>query len=212
MRKIVLSILILVSAIILFLFTYDFRAEQEQFFYAYELSHDELDMIQDGDIILRHGYGLVSDMIVKTLKEKISLSHCAIVVRNDSLFGVVHSVSQSVSDADGVQYQDINTFTKHSKMNSIILVRLRSEDSVIGEKISKRALHYYNLKVPFDHSFDLFDDSKFYCSEIVWKVIDDVAKIDIFPDKSEKSKRYLNFSNFYDSDFFDVIINHNTNR
>lgn len=212
MRKIALSISILISAIILFLFTYDFRAEQEQFFYAYQLSHDELDLIQDGDIILRHGYGLVSDMIVKTLKENISLSHCAIVIKNDSLFGVVHSVSQSVSEADGVQFQDIKTFIKHSQKNSILLVRLKSNDSLVGNKISDRALYYYKLKIPFDHSFDLFDDKEFYCSEIVWRIIMEVDDIDIFPDKSTKSKRYLNFSNFYDSDFFEVILNHNIYR
>lgn len=208
MRKVVYSILILISALGLFLLTYDFRNKQEQSFYAYKLNAEELDKIQDGDIILRYGYGFVSDVIVKTLREKYKLSHIGIVIKNDSLFGVVHSVSQSVSEADGVQFQDFKTFVKHSQKNTVLVVRLKSENKNIGSKISNKALYYLNQKIPFDHSFDLFDDKEFYCSEIIWRIILEVANIDIFPDKATEKKRYLNFSNFYDSNFFEIIINH----
>jgi len=209
MRKILFSIIIIITALFLFLLTYDYRSEQEQLFSAYMLSDEEFELIQEGDIILRHGYGLVSDIIVKTLKEDYNISHCAIVVRDEkNKLKVIHTVSQSISDQDGMQQQHLKTFIKNSKSNSIIVVRLKNNSENTGKLISQKAQELLNLKIPFDHSFDITDDSKLYCSELIWKIILDEFGIEIFPDRSNNSKSYLNFSNFYNPEFFEIIINH----
>jgi len=209
MRKILFSIIIIITALLLFLLTYDFRSEQEQLFSAYMLSNEEFELIEEGDIILRHGYGLVSDIIVKTLKEDYNISHCAIVVRDENnKLKVIHTVSQSISDQDGMQQQHLKTFIKNSKSNSIIVVRLKNNSENTGKIISQKAQELLNLNIPFDHSFDITDDSKLYCSELIWKIILDEFGIEIFPDRSNNSKSYLNFSNFYNPEFFEIIINH----
>lgn len=212
MRKIIFSVFILVTLIILFLLSYKFKSRQEQFFSTYSLRDEELEIIQEGDIILRWGFGLVSDMIVKTLREELSVSHCAIVV-NDSIegFKVIHTVSQSLSDFDGIQIQNLNTFVKNSKANSILVVRFKNADERTAKLIAQKARYYFQQKIPFDHSFDLDNENEFFCTELIWRIILDVFNIDIFENKKNTIKDYLKFSNFYDSDYFDVIINHHEN-
>lgn len=194
----------------MFLFIYDLSSEQEHFFSTYHLSQAELDSIHDGDIILRHGYGFVSDMIVEKLKEEYPLSHCAIISK-DSLGKcyVIHSVSQSLTDIDGVQQQNLNDFVKDSKPNSIIVVRYLPKINKAPSDISKRAKQYLNKGITFDNSFDIHDSSSFYCSELIWRVILDEYNDDIFdlnnkPGENEIKK--LKF--FYHSSHFRQIINH----
>lgn len=208
MRKTIFSVIIIFLAFLLFLLTYNYRSEQEQFFSKYSLSNEEITIIKDGDIILRHGYGIVSDMIVKTLNEKYNISHCAIIVRDDNKLKVIHTVSQSISDIDGIQQQGLKTFIKHSKNNSIIVVRFKHDNENAGQIISNKAKELLKQKVPFDHSFDINDDSELYCSELIWKILLDEFNVDIFPDRANNSKLHFNFSNFYNPDFFEVIINH----
>ncbi len=208
MRKFFFSLAIILTAIILFLLTYNFRSEQEQKFSAYTLTSEELNLIQDGDIILRHGYGLVSDIIVETLKENFDISHCAIIRKEGDNFKVIHTVSQSISDFDGVQEQTLPVFIHQSHKNSVMIVRYKWPEGNAGQRISAKAQFYLDEKIPFDNSFNINDDKEFYCSELIWRIIKDEFGVNIFPDMSDETKKYLNFSNFYDPRYFDVIINH----
>ena len=211
MRKTIFSVAILFSSIILFLLTYEFRAEQEQKFSGYSLSDEEYALIQDGDIVLRHGYGLVSDIIVETLKEKYAISHCAVISVKDGNYKVIHTISQSISECNGVQDQPMVPFVYQSHYNSLIVVRFKGVPDA-GKRISDRALDYLDQKIPFDHNFDLIDSTEFYCSELIWRIILKEFDVDIFPEKDPQVRQYLNFSNFYNSDFFDIIINHHQRK
>ncbi len=208
MKKTIFSILILSAAITAFLTTYEYRAEQVQKYSNYTFTDDEFRLLQDGDIILRHGYGLVSDIIVETLQEEYEISHCAIITIEGNRYRIIHSVSQSISDYDGVQDQALRPFINQSHKNSAIIVRFKSPYKDAGARISRRAKYYLDQQVPFDHSFDITDDKELYCSELIWKIIMDEFEIDIFPDRSPETKKYLNFDNFYNSEFFEVILNH----
>jgi uncharacterized protein YycO len=206
-----LATLIVISSISLFLLTYDYRSEQEQLFSDYDLTKEERAMIEDGDIILRHGYGLVSDGIVETMQEEWPISHCAILWKDtvNNEIKVIHTVSQSLSEYDGVQVQSLDRFIHDSQENSIMLVRLRVPEGMNQQNISTRAQYYLGRQIPFDHSFDIDDTARFYCSELLWKVILDEYDVDIFKGKNNEQKDHLKFDNFYASDNFEVIFNHN---
>lgn len=196
---------------ILFLFIYDKKSEQEHLFSTYSLSKSELASIRDGDIILRHGFGLVSDFIVKSQNNDIGISHCAILTKENGKFIVIHSVSQSLSNFDGVQKQPLENFIKDSQDNSLIVVRYKLTDSIGLQKIGSRAKYYLSKKVPFDNKFDLEDSSEIYCSELLWKVFKYEFKDDIFlsPDRHRKYD-ITKFHAFLDSSRFKIIFNHHS--
>ncbi len=200
---------VILFAIILFLFIYEYRSGQEQSFNKYRLSQTEIDSLHDGDFILRHGFGVVSDMIGETMNEEFSVSHCGIVCRPtpDSIV-IIHSVSSSLSNFDGVQTCALNKFMQESKPNSIMVVRYKPKIDKDLSCISKRANEYLQQKVQFDDDFDIVDHSKIYCSELPFLVIKEGFNQDIFNSTDTKETTHKLFKSFWDTTQFSIIINH----
>ena len=180
----------------------------------YTLTPEEITLLQEGDILLRHGYGYVSNMIVKTLDEAIPVSHVGLLTLNDEgNFMVIHSVSQSVSDADGVQIQELKSFVRDSQPYTLIVVRYKklTEDPHAGTLITSQALNYLEQKVPFDYSFDFQDTERFFCTEFIARVIVDVFDDEIFSEEVLQNLPALDrlkFQFFFDEDRFDIVLNH----
>lgn len=212
-RKLIVSFIVLASicaAVYLFLLYYNYRSEQEQVISNYTLTPAEIAQLKDGNILLRHGYGFVSNMIVETLNDSSGISHCAILTKQNGNWIVVQSISSSLSDVDGVQSQDLASFVNQSKKNSFVVVRYKhaKDDSDLA-RIGMRAKYYLAKKVPFDNAFNLFDSSAFYCSELLWNVFKDEFHIDIFKSKYRpKHYDYMKFDTFLDTANFKVIIDH----
>lgn len=191
------------------MYNYEKSSLQEQFFSTYHLKSPEIELLKEGDIILRHGYGLVSDMIVETLNEDIDISHCAILKKKDSLWYAIHSVSQSLSENDGVQTQELTSFIKESQPNSVVVVRYKNLSDTLLHKIAVQADLYLQKHIPFDHAFDLSDSSQFYCTELLYFAFKNGANVDILDGKFRKgSVDHLKFHLFLDTAHFDVIIDH----
>jgi len=216
-KKIIIFFIVLASiitAVYLFLFYYNYRSEREQVVSNYTLSPAEIALLKDGDILLRHGYGFVSDMIVETLNDSSGISHCAILTKIDKKWMVVQSISSSLSDVDGVQSQDLKDFVNQSKMNSLVVVRYKhvKNDTDLA-RIGTRAKYYLAKQVPFDNSFNLFDSTSFYCSELLWNVFKDEFHIDIFESKYRpKHYDYMKFDTFLDTSNFKIIIDHRARK
>lgn len=186
--------------------------------FAYRLSNEEKQLLQQGDIIMRHGYGFVSNTIVKTLAEPYALSHAGIIVIDDKgQIRVIHSVSQSISDFDGVQEVDLDTFVRDSQPNTLVVVRFRrfSEDTEYPQSVARRAHYYLEQKIPFDYSFSFADSTRFFCSELIARSLSDVFGTHILqslypPEMSSLEK--LGFAGFLDPRKFEIIIDHQNNR
>jgi hypothetical protein len=214
LKKYIIISLVIIAIIAMFLFVYNYCTEQEHSISTYTLSNEEIKLLHNGDIILRHGYGMASDLIVKTLNEKYDISHCAIVFKDSNNISVIHSVSQSLSDFDGVQTQTLKRFISDSKENSVIVVRyknpLDSDNSVIAE----RAAYYLSKKLPFDNDFDIEDSTHIYCNELIWRIIKDSYHVDIFKNqlKDEDKKNHYKFNALWDTTLFEIIINHHLRK
>jgi len=179
---------------------------------AYQLSQEEIELLQPGDIILRQGFGAVSQAIGEYLDEEIRVSHVALLSQGEEgQWRVIQSISQRISNTDGVQTQDLATFVSESETNSIVVVRFKGYQSEPGLnlRIEQTALNYLDQQVPFDHSFSLEDSTRFFCSELIWRLFLIEAEVDVF-EKMEKEIRRerLRFASFFDTDYFEVIINH----
>ncbi len=183
------------------------RSEAEQ----YRLTEAELASLEPGDIILRRGSGIVSDFIAQLLREPYDVSHCGIIVEHDSALWVVHSVSSSLSDFDGMQAHRLPVFVAQSKPRSVVVSRLRTEKD--RGRIALRAKEYLRRQVPFDHHFDLEDSTTIYCSELVWRILRDDYEVDVFGSgaASDELGRYR-FARFTDTARFDIVLSHQKQR
>lgn len=134
------------------MFFYQQKNHKDEIINDYHLTTQEKNLLQEGDIIFRRGFGIVSDMIVKYAKSEYSVSHCGIIVR-DSLgkLYVIHTVSNTLAKIDGMQKDKLNVFVKGSHKNSIIVARYIYENDSLKKKIAERANYYLSKQIPFDH-------------------------------------------------------------
>ncbi len=178
---------------------------------SYIFSLQEKQKLKNGDIILRRGFGLASDYIVNLFNEKYKISHCGIIQKTSDSLCVIHSESSSYFTFEGVQKQNFDDYVAASHQNSVIIVRFNKCDTSDLYKVSQRGLYYLSTKVPFDYSFDMKDSTQMYCAEIIWHVFKDVFQTDIYKFEN-KEVNYSQFSNFWDTTYFDVILNHQAKK
>jgi uncharacterized protein YycO len=165
--------------------------------------------LEEGDIILRRGEGFVSSVISNLNDADYQISHCAILVKKDSVtWNVIHTVSSELSNIDGVQTEELDRFTAESVENTIVVLRYKASKDKRTE-IANRARYYLTRQIGFDNSFDIADTTKFYCTELVYRVFLDVFGFDVFEERYQTNHpNYLTFEVFLDRKKFDVIINH----
>ncbi len=215
-KSVVLALITTISSILLLLFACDNSNTYKQEFYEGNfLAPEKISEIQDGDIIMRQGYGIVSSIILRSLDEDIPVSHIGIIVQ-DSIgqLHVIHSVSRAISDYDGIQVDDLERFVNQSRPNSVIITRYNNQtQDYNGNKISERANHYLERKVPFDHSFNLQDSTAFFCSELIWRILIEVYDDDVFElYPTDNFLEKLKFSPFIDPQRFDIIVNQHDSK
>lgn len=88
--------------------------------------HCDFTGLETGDIILKRGFGKVSNLITHYMNEKIPISHCGIIVcAKDSTY-IVHSVAKSYARRDGVQTILLNDFLKDCQANYFYIVETKS--------------------------------------------------------------------------------------
>lgn len=169
------------------------------------LTTEEIALLQEGDIILRKGIGLASDLIITFMNEKKEISHGAMIVKNDNELYVIQSVSRTLSDFDGMQTQPLSEFNKSSTKGTTIVVRPKISNI---QKMVEQAKIYLDRKIPFDHAFKLNNGNNFYCSEFIWQVITDVTGEDFFDYIDYGEGKLINFTSFLNPEHFELILTH----
>jgi uncharacterized protein YycO len=201
--RIFLGLCVLIALLALALGVMESRELRTEARSAYALPEEALSRIQPGDIIMRRGYGVLSNMIATRINTENGLTHCGIVVRYKGDLHVVHTLSSSVSDRDGVQMHALPAFIRSSHPGSIAVSRIRFEEA--REALIDGAWQYLRARAPFDHSFDLFDDTSLYCSELIWRCLKDRAGIDIYEGLYDQAHAWYSFDAFFNPALFDPV-------
>jgi len=174
------------------------------------LSATEYDKIQEGDIILRRGFGIFSDFIAGNLNNggPTDVTHAGIIVKKNGTWQVIHALSSDVTNIDGVQIQPLSTFLQYSAPAKIIITRAKNATPELGKQIAERAQMYLNRHIPFDHSGVIDDDTELFCTELIWRILETDLHIIKLPEAhDEREKLFHSMAPMYATDFFDIIIN-----
>ena len=185
--------------------------QDDPFSPPYRLSKAEKAQIREGDIILRYGKGYASHLIVELLDEERPISHCSIIAKDEEKGGhqVIHSVSSSISDADGMQVDGLNDFVAQSVDSSVMLLRYKSrEDEVPSTEMAERAEAYLRADLPFDTSFDLQDANAIYCSELIERSFEDLYGRSLIDTGKGRSYEALHLDHLWRSEELHTLIDH----
>ncbi len=160
--------------------------------------------MKNGDIILKRGDGSISRIVVSVLAEAQPISHCAIVIKKEGAEFLLHSLSSTVADLDGVQSIPLDSFMRDTRPFSFHL--LRHKDSIIAAQASEIAMYYLEKKIPFDLDYLLSDDSTaFYCSEFVYKTYLEASGKEYFQLSKVSMGEILGFNALLEADDFELL-------
>lgn len=173
------------------------------------LSTTEISAIQEGDFILRRGFGYFSDYIASSLnKGAIDVTHAGIVVKRGNGLFVIHSLSSDVSDTDGVQLQLLSQFLQHSAPGKIIVTRTKKSNAAFGKKVAVLAESYLTKQVPFDHNGNIDNSTKLFCTELIWQILEKDLHHAVLPTGTDARKEFFySMAPLYSTDYFDIVIN-----
>lgn len=191
-----------------FIYYLDAESQPDSASVVYKLSSDEIAKLQEGDLILRRGYGLLSTLIMKMMDEHYQVTHLGVLIKEHGQFYVIHSLSSSVSEVDGIQKQRLDSFVNNSYPSTLLISRLKNITPQQISRVKDRLRYYLQQQVPFDHYFDAQDTTAYYCSELVWKIYEkDLNYLKVAPNLSDDDK-YNSLKMFYNPDYFESIVNH----
>lgn len=170
--------------------------------------NQEYALLRNGDVILRHGFGWVSNTIAKYAHDDYAVSHCGVLVQTkDSAWYVIHTVSNSLSKTDGMQTDPLSRFLTDSHENSIVVQRFVSQDSNAGNKIAFAAWNYYKQRIPFDDEFNFEDSTEFFCTEMLWHVFKNAVNVNLLNAADESEYHIMHFAMLFDTLHFATVIN-----
>jgi len=124
--------------------------------------------LQDGDIICRLGDRLWSTYFKDISPIDKRFSHLGIVRIIDGKITIINAEGRAIEGKDLVNETDLDEFLAIAK--AVGIYRLQDLD---GKTLSTAAMDY--IGCPFDWSFDLQDDTKLYCTELLYAVLKKTA-------------------------------------
>ena len=217
-KKRVRNFFILMTSFFLFLFLayklffyLDGLAEKKQIkehYYITRLDENQLARIQEGDIILRRGFGYFSNIIANRLNDTpFDVTHAGILVKQNGKWAVIHSLSSDVSQIDGIQIQNLDIFLTYSHPNKIIVTRFKTKLNDVQKNIANLARYHLAKKIPFDDVGDYDDSTKMYCTELILHILDkDLRLLKIPKEKESRNKMLFTMKNMYDTNYFTFVV------
>ena len=164
----------------------------------------DMSLVKEGDFIMKNGYGRISDVITKALKEEIEISHCGIIVIDSNRAFVIQSMLSDEKGANGIQKLPLSKFLFEMKRDTVYLLRHRSSDKERAQ-IANQARRLFKKSVPFDSEFVLHDSSAFYCSELIDHILQEVYDTTYFETKIVYGTEMLLFNSLLDTTVFEQI-------
>jgi hypothetical protein len=124
-----------------------------------------LEIARDGDIICRLGDRFWSVLFRDMSAEDRRFSHMGIIRVNNGRVNVIHSEGTTKPEKDFVKEESIGDFVKIARAVGVYRINNLEDQS----RIANLAAEYLNL--PFDWRFDMGDDSKIYCTELLYVIL-----------------------------------------
>ena len=149
-------------------------------------------MLQTGDLVVRRGDDMTSYMLSQLNTKDKTYSHCGIVVLENGYPYVYHSIGGE-DNPDGIIRRDsAHYWCSPANNHAFAAYRYGIADSVQLKLV--HAVHsFYEEKRMFDMSFDLRTDDRLYCSEMIYKALEQAI-----------GKNYIRLSNDYGRSFVGV--------
>lgn len=153
--------------------------------------------LREGDIVLRRGKSMISQLLRRTSLHDQTFSHAGMVYFEDGRWKVLHAIGGQGSSIDGVCSEDWSQFCAAQQTDTIAVFRL-TDDSRMAHQFVTTAIALGEQCSGFDTDFDLSTDNKLYCTELIQKAVFRASKGSIsLPLTTISGVTYISCENIY---------------
>jgi len=126
--------------------------------------------VNDFDIILSQGQSIESRIVrLLDINTQRSFSHAGIIIKNKGIIRVFHATPDGTKE-NCLRFDDLQTFFNLSNVCDCVILRCRDLTADQRAKLLS-AFESYRYKIrPFNYKFDNTDQSKLYCTELIWLI------------------------------------------
>lgn len=126
--------------------------------------------LMDGDLVLRHSMGFVSDAILTFQTQDPQYSHSGIVKKIGNKTYVYHATGGEENVSQKMKREEIALFCHPAATYKFGVFRWDITDEQRAH-FMKILDGYYAAGMEFDLDFDMTTDNKMYCSEMIYKAL-----------------------------------------
>jgi len=127
-------------------------------------------LLRNGDIIVRTGNDMTSEMFREANSKDKTYSHCGIVLIEGGQPYIYHSIGGEDNPNEVLRRDDIKTWASPLHNSGIGILRYRFTTAQI-DSLAAITRGYYNQHKKFDMQFDINNDDKLYCAELLYQTI-----------------------------------------
>lgn len=153
-----------------------------------------LKCLQNGDVVLRCGNGLVSELFRKTGRKDPRFSHAGILILKDDVAWVLHMDQEQEV---GLHLEKLSSFIHPAIASGAAIYRMNL-NPVDQKKLMQEIRSDWKRKPTFDAAFDLKDANSVYCTEWVNSVYSRATgSVSYFPVTTAGDFNYIAPENLY---------------
>ena len=148
--------------------------EEQKITLALDTIYRNKTMVKQGDLIVRTGKDFTSETMRQLSAQDKTYSHCGIAsIEHDSLF-VYHSIGGEWNPDQKLRRDPFEIFCNpfENRGFGIFRYRLSPEENARLISVVKK---FYKQGIKFDMQFDLASDERMYCTEFVYKAIEEAS-------------------------------------
>lgn len=120
--------------------------------------------LHSGDLVLRLGNGFFSNYFKQYASSEKKFSHVGILSIDHNQVFVYHTEASELTGIGKVKKELLSDFLTDIEVYEFY--RLQYPDSILNAILLK-AQRYHASEIPFDTSFNSFDENELYCTELV---------------------------------------------
>lgn len=140
----------------------------------YQLIDSLKPLIKSGDVIFRNGTDEVSRAARSMNRKDTSFSHCGFLYKENDSFFVYHAIGGIYNPGQKLKRELLDSFCNPKENDAIGIYRY----SLSAQEVSKLdtiVKNYFNAGLKFDLYFNFLSDDVMYCSEFVFKSLNQSA-------------------------------------